>query len=260
MSSVVAMDQGRMSRSEYALRVDLAAAFRLADRFGWSQLVWNHITARCPDNPEHFLINPLGVRWDEMTASLLVKVDFESDTVEVIDGEGLVPKAGFVIHSGLFEARPDVGAVVHVHTNDGVAVSALEDGLLPLSMEGLFSHDNLGCHPFEGTSMDTDEQERLARSLGSRKAMILQNHGLLTVGASVGEAFVLMYWLERACEIRMKVLASDLPWKTLSREVCLHSANQEHEPRDITGDFRPGVHEWPALKRLVDRDDPGYRT
>ena len=239
MSSVVAMDQGRMSRSEYALRVDLAAAFRLADRFGWSQLVWNHITARCPDNPEHFLINPLGVRWDEMTASLLVKVDFEGDTVEVIDGEGLVPKAGFVIHSGLFEVRPDVGAVVHVHTNDGVAVSALEDGLLPLSMEGLFSHDNLGCHPFEGTSMDTDERERLARSLGSRKAMILQNHGLLTVGASVGEAFVLMYWLERACEIWMKVLASNLPWKTLSREVCLHSANQEHEPRDITGDFSP---------------------
>lgn len=259
MASVVPMKKhSAMSDAEHALRVDLAAAFRLADRFGWSQLVWNHITARCPDNPNHFLINPMGIRWDEMTASLLVKVDVEGNTIEVLDGDGLVPKAGFVIHSGVFEARPDVNAIVHTHTNDGVAVSALKDGLQPLCMEALFFYNNMGYHPFEGTSMDNDERTRLAISLGSYKAMIMQNHAPLTVGGSVGEAFVLMYWLQRACEIQMKVLASNMPWTTVPGDVAEHYSKQETEPRDITEDFRPGVHEWPALKRLLDRDDPSY--
>lgn len=260
MSPIFAVPQERLSPAEQDLRNDLAAAFRLADRFGWSELVWNHITARCPDDPGHFLINPMGVGWDEMTASLLVKVDTEGNTVEIRDGDGLVPKAGFVIHSGLFEARPDVNAVVHTHTNDGVAVAALEDGLQPICMEALYFYRNLGNHAFEGTSMDPDERTRLARSLGSAQAMILRNHGLLTVGASVGEAFVMMYWLQRACEIQMKVLASDAPWTPVPQAVCEHYANQQHEPRDITEDFRPGVHEWPALRRLLDRDDTSYRN
>ena len=256
--SVVAMNQSQMSEAEHALRVDLAAAFRLADRFGWSQLVWNHITARCPDNHDHFLINPMGVRWDEMTASLLVKVDIAGNTIQVIDGEGLVPKPGFVIHSGVFEARSDINAIVHTHTNDGVAVSALKDGLQPICMEGLFFYNSMGFHPFEGTSMDNDERSRLAKSLGNNKAMIMQNHGPLTVGSSVGEAFVLMYWLQRACEIQMKVLASNAEWTRVPAETAEHYSRQESDPRDITEDFRPGVHEWPALKRLLDRDDPGY--
>lgn len=260
MASVVSMKKpAGMSDAEHELRVDLAAAFRLADRFGWSQLVWNHITARCPDNPNHFLINPMGVRWDEMTASLLVKVDVEGNTLEVIDGEGLVPKAGFVIHSGVFEARPDINAIVHTHTDDAVAVCALKDGPQPICMEALFFYNSMGYHPFEGTSMDTDERTRLAKSLGANRAMIMQNHGVVTVGSSVGEAFVLMYWLERACRIQMKVLASNLPWTTVPEEIANHYTGQEDEPRDITEDFRPGVHEWPALKRLLDRDDPSYR-
>lgn len=259
MSSVVTLDTRKISDAERALRCDLAAAFRLADRFGWSQLVWNHITARCPDNPDHFLINPMGVRWDEMTASLLVKVDVEGNIIQLIDGEGLVPKAGFVIHSGIFEARPEVNAVMHTHTNDGVAVAALEDGLQPICMEGLFFYKNMGFHSFEGTSMDTDERTRLAKSLGNHRAMIMQNHGLVTVGKSVPEAFVLMYWLERACSIQMKVLASNLPWTKVPEGVAEHYTNQEDEPRDITEDFRPGVHEWPALVRMLDREDPSYK-
>ena len=259
MPSVVSLGQKRVSDAEHALRCDLAAAFRLADRFGWSQLVWNHITARCPDNPNHFLINPMGVRWDEMTASLLVQVDVGGNTVQVLEGEGLVPKAGFVIHSGIFEARPEINAIMHTHTDDGVAVSALKDGLQPLCMEGLYFYKKMGFHPFEGTSMDTDERTRLARSLGSNRAMIMQNHGLVTVGTSVPEAFVLMYWLERACTIQIKVLASNLPWNEVPAAVADHYTHQEVEPRDITEDFRPGVHEWPALLRLLDRDDPSFR-
>ncbi len=253
---VVAIHDGDQENAEQTMRVDLAAAFRLADRFGWSQLVWNHITARSPDNPGHFLINPMGVRWDEMTASMLVKVDIDGN---VIEGDGLVPKAGFVIHSGIFEARPEINAVVHTHTNDGIAVTALEDGLQPLCMEALFFYDNIGYHDFEGTSMELDERTRLATSLGANKAMILRNHGLLTVGSSVGEAFTLMYWLERACEVQMKVMASNAAWRPVPKAMCEHYAHQEADPRDITEDFRPGVHEWPALVRLLDRDDPSYR-
>lgn len=242
--------------AERRVRCELAAAFRLADRFGWSQIVWNHITARVPGAEEHFLINPMGLRWDEMTASRLVKVDIEGN---VIAGEGLVPKAGFVIHSAIHAARPDVQCAMHIHSNDGVAVSALRDGLQPICMEALFFHDNLGYHGFEGVTMDTDERGRIAASLGSHDALILRNHGLATVGRSVGEAFTRMYWLQRACEIQMKVLASQAPWEPVPPEVCALYARQENEPRSAEEDFTPGKHEWPALLRLLDRDDPGYR-
>jgi len=244
-SSVVSLKQNQMSDTEYAVRCDLAAAFRLAERFGWSQLVWNHITARVPGAEEHFLINPMGVRWDEISASTLVKVDIHGN---VIAGEGLVPKPGFVIHSAIHAAR-----------HDGVAVSALRDGLQPICMEALFFHDNIGYHGFEGVTMDTDERARIAASLGRNDALILRNHGIATVGRSVGEAFILMYWLQRACEIQMKVLASNAPWERVPAHVAEVYSRQQTKPRDITEDFTPGLHEWPALVRLLDRDEPSFR-
>lgn len=257
MASVVAMRSKEISSVEHEVRCDLAAAFRLADRFGWSELVWNHITARVPGEGEQFLINPLGLRWDEITASRLVKVDIEGN---VIAGEGLVPKAGFVIHSAIHGARPDVGCAMHIHSNDGVAVAALKDGLQPICMEALYFHNSLGYHGFEGVTMETDERTRIAASLGTNKALILRNHGLATVGASVGEAFTLMYWLQRACEIQMKVMASNAAWQPVPHEICELYTRQENAPRDATEDFTPGRHEWPALVRMLDRDDPTYRN
>lgn len=256
MSAVTPVSTVHCSIAEHEQRVELAAAFQLAARFGWTELVWNHITARVPGEPQHFLINPMGVRWDEITASRLVKVDREG---HVVEGDGVVPIAGFVIHSAVHEARPDVHACMHTHTNDGIAVSALTEGLQPVCMEALFFHNNVGYHGFEGVSLNVDERERIAESLGSHQALILRNHGLLTAGETVGEMFVLMYFLQRACEIQMKVLASNRPWQTVPDEIGEQYARQASESSNDDQDFRPGVQEWPALKRLLDDSDSSYR-
>ena len=256
MNSSAEVLQRGISVSEQEVRADLAAAFRLGARFGWTELVWNHITARVPEEPSHFLINPLGLRWDEISASTLVKVDIDGNVVE---GDGVVPRAGFVIHSAVHDARSDVNACMHVHTNDGIAVSALEEGLQPICMEAMFFHDHVSYHDFEGVSMHVDERERIAASLGSNRALILRNHGLLTAGGSVGETFVSMYFLQRACEIQMKVLASNAPWRPIPPEVCELYSEQESQPPDDSQDYRPGVQEWPALLRLLDGTDASYR-
>ena len=256
MSAVTPVKTHRHSDSERHQRIELAAAFRLAERFGWTELVWNHITARVPDNPDHFLINPMGIRWDEITASNLIKVDTDGNVVE---GEGIVPIAGYVIHSAVHEARPDVNACMHTHTNDGIAVSALTEGLQAVCMEALYFHDNVGYHGFEGVSVNIDERERIAKSLGPNQALILRNHGLLTVGETIGEMFVLMYFLQRACEIQMKVMASNRPWQTVPEEIGKAYGRQTRQPNNETSSFRPGVNEWPALMRLLDDTDPTYR-
>lgn len=255
-SSPLTVNRGHPAPAEWDLRVELAAAFRLADRFGWTELVWNHITARVPGEPEHFLINPIGLRWDEITASRLIKVGVDG---RVVAGDSIVPKAGFVIHSAVHEARPDVNACMHTHTNDGIAVSALRDGLQSVCHEALYFYDNVGYHDCEGASMDIDERARLSRDLGDNDALILRNHGLLTVGRSVGEAFTLMYWLQRACEIQMKVLASNMPWQSIPVDVCEKFAKQKAEPRGSSEDFCPGKQEWPALMRQLDAGDLSYR-
>jgi len=242
--------------TERELRCELAAAFRLGDRFGWTELVWNHITGRVPQEPDHFLINPMGLRWDEISASKLIKVDADGN---VIEGDGEVPKAGYVIHSAVHEARPDVVACMHTHTNDGIAVSALRDGLQPLCHEALYFHDNIGYHDGEGAAMDVDERSRIQASLGAHQALILRNHGLLTAGGSVGEAFTLMYWLQRACEVQMKVLASNVDWQSIPTSIAERFAKQRDQPRDSSEAFRPGQYEWPALVRQLDAGDPSFR-
>ena len=248
--NLVSSSTHRFDNAEWSTRVDLAAAFRLVDHYGMTLLNWNHITARVPGKEEHFLINEDGLAFDEVTASNLVKVDVDGN---VVGQRANVPVAGFVIHSAIHRSRPDVAAVVHTHTEAGVAVSALEQGLLPLLAEAMYVYDDLAYHPYEGISNDLDERERLSASLGDKNSMILQNHGLLTVGKTVAEAFVRMYWLDFVCRVQLRVLSSGQPYRVIPEEVCRHAARQHRE------DFAPGPHEWPAMLRMLDRKDPSYR-
>ena len=250
------LESAKADREEWKVRAELAAAFRLGERFGWTELVWNHITARVPGHSDHFLINPLGLRWGEICASNLLKVDHDGC---LISGEGLVPKAGFVIHSAIHKAREEVHACVHTHTNDGIAVSAIEDGLLPLCHEALFFHENIGYFDDCGAAMSVNEREGIVQSLGENEALILRNHGLLTTGANVGEAFVSMYWLQRACEIQMKVLASQRPWRLVPETICKKFVKQKKTPREKSEAFRPGEYEWPALIRQLEKEEPDYK-
>lgn len=243
----------RMTDAEWDVRVDLAACYRLADLFGYSDIVWNHITARLPGT-ERFLISRFGLRFDEVTASNLIMLDLDGNVVDGGTGHDAddVNRTGFIIHSAIHAARPDVHCAMHSHTDAGMAVSVLSDGLLPMIQDGLPLYDRVSYHDYEGLAVDTGERARLAASLAANKAMILRNHGLLTCGESVGEAFMTMYYLERACKVQMLVLSSGQPYRLPSAELC-EQAVREYK------DFPYGKYEWPALLRLVDEKSPGFR-
>lgn len=237
------------SEAEWAMRVDLAACYHLADRYGFSKIVWNHITARIPGS-EHFLINRFGLRYNEITASNLVKLDLDGN---IIDGPPDINVTGFVIHSAIHQARQDVVCVMHAHSPKALAVSALESGLLPMTQEAMMFYNRTGYHDYEGLSTDTNERERLAASLGDAKAMLMRNHGAMTVGETVGEAFSLMLYLEMACEAQIDVLATGQKWTMPPPEVCEKAARQHWEE-----DYPPGQHEWPALLRELDESGAQY--
>jgi len=241
-----------VSEAEWALRCDLAACYRLAEKNRMSKVVWNHITARVPGKDEHILVNRFGLRYDEITASNLLKIDLDGNTV---DGTGDdVMLAAYVIHSAVHKARPDVVCAMHTHSRGGLGVSALQEGLLPLSQESMLFFEAVGYHGYEGMADDVDECDRLAANLGSHDHLILLNHGLLTVGRSVGEAYWRMALLEMSCQHQMEVLATGRPYVLPPRDVCLHARRQSEEV------WPPGVHEWPALRRQLDRDCPDYKT
>ena len=241
------------SEAETRVRVDLAACYRLADLFGYSDIIWNHITARVPGT-ERFLINRFGLRFDEVTASNLVTLDLDGNVVD--PGSGISAEAvnctGFVIHSAIHAARPDINCVMHSHTDAGIAVSALKDGLMPMIQDALPFYKRVSYHDYEGLSVDIAERERLAASLGENKAMILRNHGLLTCGESVGEAFMTMYYLDRACTVQLKVLATGQAFELPSAELCEQAVREYAQ-------FPFGKYEWPALVRLADERSPGFR-
>ena len=246
----------RYTKAEWAMRVDLAACYRLADRFGFSDIVWNHITAKIPGS-EHFLINRLGLRYDEVTASNLVSLDLDGNVVDpgsASSEEGVedVNVTGFVIHSAIHAARPDVHCVMHSHAEAGLAVCVLKRGLMPMIHDAMPFYGRLAYHDYEGLSTDTGERERLAASLGDKMAMILRNHGLLTCGETVAAAFMNMYYLERACKVQMQVLSSGQEFELPSAEMCAHAAKQSEC-------FPFGKIEWPALLRLVEKHSPDYR-
>jgi ribulose-5-phosphate 4-epimerase/fuculose-1-phosphate aldolase len=235
---------------ERELRIQLAAAYRLVDKFRMSELLETHISVRLPGPEEHFLLNPYGLMFHEITASSLVKVDFQGNVVGNSDWS--VNPAGFVIHSALQSARKDITCVLHTHSPYGTAVSITECGLLPVSQFALKFYNRIAYHDYEGVSLDISERERLVRDLGNKKVMILRNHGLLTVGRTIAEAFILMFYLERACEVQIRAQSSGSKLIFPSEEVCQKSALQQ-DIEDV------GQLQWPALLRLLDREDPSYR-
>src|SRR5438309_7848669 len=192
---------GQVSDAEWQARIDLAAAYRLVARYGWDDLIFTHISARVPGGEHHFLLNPYGMMFDEVTASSLVKVDLDGN--KVMDSPYQVNPAGFTIHSAVHAARADALCVMHLHTDYGIAVSAQKDGLLPISQQSMFPLASLAYHGYEGLALNEEEKPRLVADLGSSNSMILRNHGLLTIGSSVAEAFLSMYVLERACKIQI---------------------------------------------------------
>ncbi len=250
------------SDAEWQTRVDLAAAYRLVDHFGWTDLIYNHISARVPGTHEHFLINPFGLLYEEITASSLIKIDIDGNVISNANPEHTVNRAGFVIHSAIHRARPDVVCVLHTHTTAGMAVSALTCGLLPLTLSGMRFSD-VGYHDLEGVVVDLGEQERLVENLGDREALILHNHGLLVVGQTIAQAFGRIDRLERACQTQLQVLACNTPYITPPDDVIEKTRSQlKRSPTpDAQGrTVEHGAREWPALLRLLDRRDPSFRN
>ena len=238
----------RVSKEEWRLRVDLAAAYQLAAVFKWTDLIFTHFSARLPGHDE-FLINPYGLMFDEITASNLVRVDHHGKALDDPLGLGY-NEAGFVIHGCVHEARTDAQCVIHTHTRAGVAVSAMKCGLLPISQHAMRIQRQVSYHDYEGIALDMDERTRMARNLGKRsKAMILRNHGLLTLGVSVREAFALMYYLDCACQIQIDAMAGGMEnVLQMSRHAADTAAAQFDRPNRAAAEK-----DWPALLRLLDR-------
>ncbi|HTP99711.1 MAG TPA: class II aldolase/adducin family protein [Casimicrobiaceae bacterium] len=245
--------QHRYDPAEWAVRVDLAACYRLAAHFGMTDLIYTHISARVPGAHAHFLINAYGLLFDEIRASTLVKVRLEGDVIDDPTGLGINP-AGFVIHGAVHGARPDVGCVMHTHTTAGLAVAAQRHGLLPLTQHAMRFTGALAYHDYEGIALEPDEQARLVADLGTRNAMILRNHGLLVCGPTVHDAFDLMAHLERACQAQVAALAGNADIVTPPPAVAAKVAAQFARP----GRQAP-ANAWGALLRMLDKRDPSYR-
>jgi ribulose-5-phosphate 4-epimerase/fuculose-1-phosphate aldolase len=243
------------SAAETALRIDLAACYRLVAHFGFDDLIYNHISARVPGPEHHFLINPYGMLFSEVTASSLVKIDLDGNKIE--PSAGAVNQAGFVIHSAIHSGRPDAMCVLHTHSEAATAISALEGGLMPLSQFAMRYQGHMGVHEYEGVAIDTDERARLIADIGEHFVLVLRNHGVLTVGRTIPEAFMLMYYFEKAARVQLLAqsahTALHLPPATVSEKTAAQFAEQH-------GDIQlPGTREWPAFLRLLDRMDPSYR-
>jgi ribulose-5-phosphate 4-epimerase/fuculose-1-phosphate aldolase len=242
-----------IDRGERALRVDLAACYRLIALHRWDDLVFTHVSARVPGPEHHFLINPYGMLFEEITASSLIKVDEQGEKLS--ESPFPVNPAGFVIHSAVHAARPDVVCVLHTHTRDGIAVASQPDGLLPLSQQATIALASLGYHDYEGMALHDEEKPRLQRDLGDNTALILRNHGLLTVGATVADAFLAMYNLQRACEIQIAAQSSGAKLIRIDpRIVTGAKANLAVVTKGLGGGLA-----WPGLLRKLDRIDPSYR-
>lgn len=243
--------KGKVSDEEWAVRVDLAAAYRLVSRYGWEDLVFTHISARVPGTEDQFLINPYGLFFDEITASSLVKIDQDGNKLQ--DSPFDVNAAGFIIHSAIHAVRHDAKCVLHTHTPSGVAVATQRAGLLPISQHSLFVLSSLGYHDFEGPALDADEKPRLVADLGENRCLILRNHGLLTVGETVADAFVNMYYLEASCSIQVRAQSGGGELIPVPKDVLDAAYAGPAQPR------RRGETIWPGLLRRLDRIDPSYR-
>ena len=243
----------QVSDEEWQLRVDLAACYRAIAMFGWDDLVFTHISARVPGPDEHFLINAYGMFFEEITASSLIKVDLEGE--KVLDSPQPINPAGFVIHSAVHEARHDVVCVLHTHTKAGVAVSAQSDGLLPISQVSLFPYATLAYHSYEGVALNEGEKPRLVADLGNNNALILRNHGLLTTGATIADAFLMMYVLETACQTQILAQSGGSELLQVPEPIVAGiQAQAEEVTRGLGGQLV-----WPGLLRKLDRSDASFR-
>jgi ribulose-5-phosphate 4-epimerase/fuculose-1-phosphate aldolase len=246
--------EGKVSDEEWAIRVDLAAAYRMVAQYGWDDLIFTHLSARIPGEEHHFLLNPYNLMFEEVTASSLVKVDVNGNPVEPTPF--ITNPAGFVIHSAIHMARADAQAVMHLHTPAGQAVSAHSEGLLPLTQTAMLVRGDVAFHDYEGVAVELDERERLVADLGEKNAMILRNHGTLAVGKNVGECFVRLYFLERACEAQVMALSAGDQINNPPQGAPEITAQQGQVGVALAANLLA----WPALKRKAYRLDPGFAT
>jgi ribulose-5-phosphate 4-epimerase/fuculose-1-phosphate aldolase len=243
----------RVSPEEWQVRQDLAACYRLVADFGWSDLVFTHITARVPGTEDQFLINPYGLMFNEITASSLVKIDQQGNKLD--DSSYAVNPAGFTIHSAVHAVRHDALCVMHTHTASGVAVSAQKEGVLPLSQQSIFVLSSLGYHDYEGVALNEDEKPRLVQDLGRNNFLMLRNHGLLTVGKTVADAFLNMYTFENTCNIQVRAQAGGGELIRIPQQIIDGAMAQSKTATKSLG----GMLAWPGLLRRLDKVDPSWR-
>ena len=240
------------NEEEWRNRVNLAACYHLADHFQMTDIIWNHITAKTSEQKETFLINQFGLRYDEVTASNLLEIDLEGN---IVSGEGDINYTGYIIHGAVHKARREINCVMHTHTRAGLAISCLKDGLNPIFQDAAIFHNRVSYHDWQGMSTEVEECKDIAKNLGKNKVMILRNHGLLTCGETIGEAFILMYYLDKTCKNQLDTMSTGQPTIVPSDNIMEYAAGQYEDPR-----FRLGDHEWPALLRLLDQKNSIYKN
>jgi len=249
---------GQVSAEEWQTRVDLAACYRLVDLFGWSDMLGTHISARVPGEADAFLINPYGLLFDEIRASDLVKVDEDGNILSETPYQ--INPAGFVIHSAIHMAKPEIACALHTHTQAGTAVATQREGLLPLTQHAMAIYAHVAYHGYEGIATDLSERERLVADLGDANVLFLRNHGLLTVGRTIAEAWVWMYRAERACRMQVTFQQTGAAPVEIPEEVQQVTIARNRKANSPDGHRPIGVFEWPALLRRLDRIDPSYKT
>jgi ribulose-5-phosphate 4-epimerase/fuculose-1-phosphate aldolase len=249
MATKLGKADGQVSGSEWETRVELAAAFRAAYQFGWNRTISNHMTVRLPDNHTHFLMNPRGLGWHEITASNLIKLDLDGNVLS--DTELRPGPAGLNFHSAILRSKPEIACTMHLHTMQGVIVSALEEGLQFFDQEGCAIYGQVSYHKFEGLAEEKDEAPRIIADLGDKFTMIMRNHGLLSVGRTVGEAFTYMEKLIRACETQVRIMSTGGTACRIPADVLEHTYRQMEARR---GNQPAGEQEWKMYKRMVTED------
>ena len=242
--------KGQISTEEWSARVDLAACYRLVRANGWNMNIFNHVSLRVPGQPNYFFIKAHALLWDEVTASNLVKVNLN----EELDETSLVNRPGFVLHSAILRARPDVNAIVHIHEEACVAVSATKDGILPLTQDAIFLYDQIAYHEYSGITEDAEERAAITNNLGDKIAMLMRNHGSVTVGRTAQEAYSWTQRLVKASQIQIQLMASGSELVIPSEEVCRHTVQQYLEHNRGRG-----LDDWPAALRELDKFDASYR-
>ena len=243
---------------EWQARIDLAALYRLVDLYGWSDLLGTHISHRVPNEPDHFLLNPYGFLWEEITASMLLKVDYDGHVLS--ESNHKVNPAGVTIHSAILRARPDVTCAIHTHTQAGVGVATQKGGLLPLTQHALHVIAHTGYYDYAGIETDPRERDRIAAAVGHHNVLFLRNHGIIAMGRTPGEAFMWCYRAERACRMQLAIQQAGVATVALPDEVIEETIERNRLLNSPEGYRAIGVNEWPALLRKLDRIDPSYKS